>query len=60
MRLGLHYSAEIVSRTEKTVKIKVHGQTKRRGLTVVDGVEQFKPFGTYSMSPTMRANKENA
>lgn len=49
------YSFEILARTEKTVTVKVHGKTVRRGLSTYDGVEQFKPFGTYSMAAVISA-----
>jgi hypothetical protein len=39
----------ILARTAKTITTNVHGKTVRRGLTIFEGVEQFKPFGNYSM-----------
>jgi hypothetical protein len=39
----------ILARTAKTVTVNVHGKIARRGLSIWDGVEQFKPFGNYSM-----------
>jgi hypothetical protein len=52
------FSFEIISRTAKQVTIKQHGKISKRGLTVYDGVEQFKPFGSYSMCAIVRADKE--
>jgi hypothetical protein len=54
------YSFTIKARTAKTVTVDVHGKTVKRGIQVYDGVEQFKPFGTYSMCAIIRANREAA
>jgi hypothetical protein len=54
------HSFEILARTDKTVTVKVYGNTVKRGIQVRDDVEQFKPFGTYSMCAVIRANKEAA
>jgi hypothetical protein len=54
------YSFTILARTAKTVTVEVHGKTVKRGIKVWDGVEYFKPFGSYSMSATIRASKEIA
>lgn len=51
------FSFNILARTAKSVTIEVHGRTQRRGITVYDGVEQFKPFGTYSMCAVVCADK---
>lgn len=53
------FSFVIHSRTAKSVTVDVHGKRVRRGLTVsaYDGVEQFKPFGSYSMAAIIRADK---
>ena len=50
----------ILARTAKSVTVNVHGKTVRRGLTVWSGVEQFKPFGSYSMCAIVGADKEVA
>jgi hypothetical protein len=50
------FSFEILARTAKTVTIKVNGSIVRRGLSVFDGVEQFKPYGTYSMCAVIGAD----
>jgi hypothetical protein len=51
------YSFTILARTAKTVTVEVHGRQVRRGLQVHDGVEQFKPHGSYSMCAIIRADK---
>lgn len=46
----------IKARTAKTVTIDVHGKEKRRGLSIgSDGIERFKPFGSYSMAMVVHA-----
>lgn len=54
------YSFTIIGRTAKTVTTKVRGETVRRGISVYDGREQFKPFGTYSMCAIVSADREAA
>jgi hypothetical protein len=50
------FSFTIIARTEKTVTVDVHGKRVKRGLTVrEDGIERFKPFGSYSMCTVIRA-----
>ncbi len=51
------FSFTILARTAKQVTINVHGKTVKRGVTVYDGVEQFKPYGSYSMAAIIRADK---
>ena len=51
------YRFTILSRTAKTVTVDVHGKTVRRGLNVWNDVEQFKPFGTYSMCAIISADR---
>ncbi len=48
---------EILSRTAKTITTQVNGKTVRRRLSIYDGVEQFAPFGRYSMAPIVGADK---
>ena len=53
------YSATIISRTEKSVKVDLgssHGGIVRRGLLVdpYTGNEFFFPYGRYSMAPSFR------
>lgn len=52
------YKYAILARTAKTVTIHYNGRDVRRSVKVWDGVEEFKPHGTYSMSATIRASKE--
>jgi hypothetical protein len=51
------FSFVIRARTAKTVTVDVHGKTVKRGIQVYEGVEQFKPFGTYSMCAVISADK---
>lgn len=51
------FSFTIVKRTAKTITFKAHGKMTTRGVKMVDGVEQCKPFGTYSMCSIIRADK---
>jgi hypothetical protein len=51
------FSFTILARTAKTVTVEVHGKTVRRGLSSYAGVEQFKPFGNYSMAAVITADK---
>jgi hypothetical protein len=46
----------ILARTAKTVTTTVRGKEVRRGLSTYNGVEQFKPFGSYSMAMVIDAN----
>lgn len=50
------FSFVVLSRTAKSVFVNVHGKMVRRGLSVWEGVEQFKPFGNYSMCAIIRAD----
>jgi hypothetical protein len=50
------FSFTILGRTAKTVTTQVHGKTVRRGLSLWNGVEQFKPFGNYSMCAIIGAD----
>jgi hypothetical protein len=52
------FSFTILARTDKTVTVEVHDKRVRRGLNIWEGVEQFKPFGTYSMCAVIRADKD--
>lgn len=51
------YRFTILARTEKTVTIEVYGQRVRRGISVYEGIEKFKPFGTYSMCAIVSADR---
>ncbi len=53
------FKAYIVSRTAKTVTIKMHGHdeiTKR--ISEFCGSETIKPLGSYSMAPVISSEKE--
>ncbi len=53
------FEAKVVARTAKTVTADVAGRgIKRFRPFIYDGKECFRPFGTYSMAPTIYANKE--
>jgi hypothetical protein len=53
------FSFKILARTAKTVTIPVHnGKTARRGIYIYEGVEQFRPYGSYSMCPIVGADDE--
>lgn len=47
-------SATIAKRTASTITTT---EGKRFGVRVWDGVETFKPWGRYSMAPTLRADR---
>ena len=49
----------ILARTAKTVTIEHNGSRVKRGLSVWNGAERFSPFGKYSFSPSIRADKED-
>lgn len=53
------HSFTIQARTAKTVTINVHAKPVRRGLTIWNDVEQFKPFGNYSMCAVISADREH-
>jgi hypothetical protein len=50
------YRFKIVARTAKQLTFEQHGAQKRRGIYVYEGVEQFKPYGTYSMCAIVGAD----
>jgi hypothetical protein len=52
------FSFTIVSRTAKRVTIKdKRGEVSKRGVSTWAGVEQFKPFGSYSMAAIIGADR---
>ena len=53
-------SFKILARTPKTVTFSDCGKMKRRGVFVYDGVEQFKPHGSYSMCAIVGADDKDA
>lgn len=56
------FSFTIISRTQKSVTVREDGAltTVQRRVQSRDGVEQFMPYGNYSMAPTIRADREHA
>jgi hypothetical protein len=49
-------SVTIDKRTAKTVTAKVQGQMQNFRIFVRDGIECIRPWGNYSMCPTLQAN----
>ena len=49
----------IIRRTESSVWVEVNGKECRRGIRVWSGVEKFEPFGRYSMSPVVSADRRS-
>ncbi len=47
----------IASRTAKTVKATVRGEVKTFRVNEYNGVEQFMPWGNYSMAPRITADR---
>ena len=49
---------DILRRTPKTVRALVHGHTgeKTFRISIYEGEEQIKPWGSYSMSPILGAD----
>jgi hypothetical protein len=50
------FSFTVLARTAKTVTVNVHGKVVRRGVSIWNGVEQFAPFGRYSMAAIVGAD----
>lgn len=50
---------QIIRRTASSVWVLVDGKECRRGIRVWDGVEKFEPFGRYSMSPVVSADRRS-
>jgi hypothetical protein len=49
----------VVKRTAKFVTLEdTSGKLRRVGVYEYDGAEACKPFGRYSMAPTLRADRE--
>jgi predicted anti-sigma-YlaC factor YlaD len=47
----------VLARTAKTITTTVSGKVVKRGLSTWEGVEQFKPFGSYSMCSIVSADR---
>ena len=50
------FSFRVTRRTAKSVWITKDGETVRRSISIWNGVEQFFPFGHYSMAAIISAN----
>ncbi len=50
-------SFTVTARTAKTITTQVYGKTVRRGISLWNDVEQFRPHGTYSMCTIIGADK---
>lgn len=54
------FSFEVTKRAFTTVWLTDGHDTYQRRISVWDGVETCKPYGTYSLSPTLRADRKEA
>ena len=45
----------IIRRTGKTVSYRIDGEIVSRRVSEFNGAEGFRPFGSYSMAPIVRA-----
>jgi hypothetical protein len=54
------FYGDILSRTEKTVKIRVNGDIVIRKISTHADIEIIYPFGKYSMAPIFRADRVEA
>jgi hypothetical protein len=50
---------QIIRRTASSVWVLVDGKESRRSVRVWSGVEKFEPFGRYSMSPVVSADRRS-
>ena len=48
-------SITVLARTAKTIKAKVRGELKTLRIAEYEGREMVKPWGSYSMSPAIKA-----
>ena len=57
---NLRVTAEVISRTAKTIRARVDGESEVKTFRVSEyrDVEQVKPYGSYSMAPIVSADKE--
>jgi hypothetical protein len=51
------FYADVISRTEKTVTIRVDGEIVNRRIQIHADTEIIYPFGRYSMAPIFRADR---
>lgn len=54
------FSFEVTARNNSFVWVLDGDTTYKRKVTVREGVETLKPFGTYSLAPTLRADRQGA
>ena len=52
---GYVFKINIISRTPKTVRVKIYGEIISRRIYILDNEECFKPFGSYLMALVFRA-----
>ena len=50
---------KVLRRTASSVWVLVDGKECRRGVRIWSGVEKFEPFGRYSMSPVVSADRRS-
>lgn len=53
------WNFRIIRRTASSVWVEVDGKECRRAVRVWSGVEKFEPFGRYSMSPVVSADRRS-
>lgn len=54
------FAFTILDRTASTITTEIHGERKTRRVKEWNGIETFKPFGSYSMCPVLFADRECA
>lgn len=55
------FKFQVTKRTQKNIWISERGgESKRRKISIWEGVESIMPYGAYSMAPSLRANKLTA
>lgn len=51
------FSWKVIARTAKQLTLEQHGKTFKRGIYIYDGTECCRPSGSYSMAPSIRADR---
>lgn len=52
------FSWKVVARTAKQITLEQeNGKIVKRGIRIYDGTETCRPFGSYSMAPSIRADR---
>jgi hypothetical protein len=49
------FSLKVLARTAKTITVQLEGAEKKLRVFTFDECEAVRPFGNYSMAPTIRA-----